>query len=138
MWILLRRFTLIWINRPPTIIESTIAGIAAWLFIFSIVVWFGGIVLTLLEFLSSHSTPDIWAIIISTLLTGFGANFFLQSRSEFSLDDTKDYIKEAIQFRRSAQSRLDVLSLIQQRKKKRIRSVERILNPSSAHVYRRA
>ncbi len=76
-------------------------------------------VLTLLEYLSSHAPHDIWVIIFSTMLTGIGANYFLRSRSEFSLDDTKDYIKEAIQFRRSAQSRLDLLSLIQQRQRQR-------------------
>jgi hypothetical protein len=56
------------------------------------------------------------------MFTGFGANYFLRSRSEFNLDDTKDYIKEAIQFRRSAQRRLDLLSLIQQRQRQRTHS----------------
>ena len=118
-WFLLRRFTLIWIDRPISFGESIIAGIAAWLFLFSILLWFGGMVFTLLEFLSTHNTTDVWAIIFSTLLTGFGVNFFLQSRSELGLNDTQDYLKEAIQFRRSGQSRLDLISLIQQRKRRR-------------------
>jgi hypothetical protein len=121
-WLQLRRFTLIWIDRPISLTESTIAGIAAWLFIFSTVAWFGGIVLTSLDFLSSHAAIDIWVIIFSTLLTAFGTNFFLRSRSEFNIDDTKDYIKEAIQFRRSAQSRLDLISLIKKRQSQRMRS----------------
>lgn len=121
-WLLLRRFTLIWINRPTSIIESTIAGITAWLFLFSIVMWFGGIVLTTLHFLSSYAPTYMWAIIFSILLTGVGANFLIQSRSAFGIDDTKDYIKEAIQFRRSAQSRLDLIALMKQRQKQHKRS----------------
>jgi hypothetical protein len=116
---MLRRFTLIWIDRQISFVESAIAGIAAWLFLFSFVLWFGGMVLTILEFLSSHAALDIWAIIFSTLLTVVGANYFLRSRSEIGLDETKDYIKEAIQFRRSAQSRLDLLSLVQQQQRQR-------------------
>jgi hypothetical protein len=38
------------------------------------------------------------------------------------VDDTQDFIKEAIQFRRSAQRRLDLLSLMQQRKRKKKQS----------------
>ncbi len=122
-WLLLRRFTLIWIDRPISFVESIIAGIASWLFLFSILLWFLGMILTLFEFLSTRNTTDVWAIIFSTLLTGFGANFFLRSRSEFGLDDTQDYLKEAIQFRRSGQRRLDVISLMQQRQKRRIHPV---------------
>ncbi|MGD1043836.1 MAG: hypothetical protein ABR936_00760 [Bacteroidota bacterium] len=118
-WLLLRRFTFVWIDRPISVIESTIAGIAAWLFLFSILFWFGGMMLTLLEFLSSHNTTDIWVLIFSILLTSFGIPFFIRSRSEFGIDDTQDYIKEAIQFRRSGQRRLDLISLMQQRKKRR-------------------
>jgi hypothetical protein len=126
-WLLLRRYTTIWIDRPTTHIESIIAGISAWLFIASIIMWFSGMVLTVLDLLSTHNTLDIWVIIFSVILTGFGAKYFLQSRSDFSMndtrDDTKDYIKEAIQFRRSAQSRLDLISLIQQRQIRRIQPV---------------
>jgi hypothetical protein len=122
-WLLLRRFTLIWIDRPISFVESTIAGIAAWLFLFSILFWLGGMILTLLEFLSSHHARDIWAIIFSTVLTGFGINFFFRSRSAFGIDDTQDYIKEAIQFRRSGQRRLDLISLMRQRQKRRRKPV---------------
>jgi len=62
-WLVLRRYTKIWINRYISFFESIIAGIAAWLHIFSIIAWFGGIVLTVLEFLSTHETEDIWAIL---------------------------------------------------------------------------
>jgi hypothetical protein len=122
-WILLRKFTLIWIDRPISFVESTIAGIAAWLFLLSNVTWFGGMVLTCLDYISSRAAVDIWTIIFSILLTVVGANFFLRSRSELGLDDMKDYIKEAIQFRRSAQSRLDLLALMRQRHKRRTQSV---------------
>jgi len=120
-WLLLRRYTLIWIQRPTTFVESIVAGVAAWLFLFSILTWFGGMVLTVFDFLSSRDYFDIWTIIFSFMLTGVSINYFLRSRSEFGIDDTKDYIKEAIQFRRSAQSRLDLIALIQQRQKRRIR-----------------
>ncbi len=124
-WLLLRRLTFIWIKRPTTVVESIIAGIAAWLFFISIVTWFGALVLIVLDLLSSHDMLDICIIIISTLVTGFGVKYFYGSQSEFAaddtIDDTKDYIKEAIQFRRSAQSRLDLLSLMQQRQRQRQR-----------------
>jgi hypothetical protein len=122
-WLLLRRFTLIWINRPITFIESIIAGIAAWTFIFSIIMWFAGMVLTIIDFSSTNDILDIWMIVFSVVLTGYGTNVIIQSRSEFGLDDTLDFLKEAIQFRRSAQTRLDLISLIRQRQKTRIRSV---------------
>ena len=101
--------------------------------------WFGGMVLTLFEFLSSHDTLDIWAIIFSTLVTGFGAIFFSDQDLHLDIDDTKDYLKEAIQFRRSAQSRLDLISLMQQRQNGSGFSLllETILNHSSEHVCRR-
>jgi hypothetical protein len=121
-WILLRKFTLIWIDRPISFAESTIAGITAWLFLFSTVAWFGGMVLTCLEYISKPAAVDIWSIIFSSLLTFVGVNFFLRSRSELGLDDTQDYIKEAIQFRRSAQGRLDLIALMRQRQKRRTRS----------------
>jgi hypothetical protein len=129
-WLLLRRFTHIWIDRPTSFLESIIAGISAWLFLFSILLWLSGMILTVLEFLSSHDSTDIWAIIFATLLTGFGTDFLLRSRSAFGIDDTKDYIKEAIQFRRSGQRRLDLISLMQQRQKRRKQRVTGV-NPES-------
>jgi hypothetical protein len=118
-WLLLRRYTRIWVDRPTTFIESTIAGIAAWIFLFSVVAWLGGMVMTLLEFLSSHDARDIWALIFSVVLTGSGMVFILRSSSEFGIDDTQDYIMEAIQFRRSGQHRLDLISLMRQRQRQR-------------------
>jgi hypothetical protein len=115
---MLRKFTLIWIDRPPSLTESILAGISAWLFLLSIIVWFGGIVLLVLDFFSSHDTFEIWMVVFSALVTGYGADFYLRSKSGFSTRDTQDYLKEAIQFRRSAQSRLDLLALIRQRQKR--------------------
>ncbi|MCX6122838.1 MAG: hypothetical protein NTX44_14600 [Ignavibacteriales bacterium] len=120
-WILLRKFTLIWIDRPPSLTESILAGFSAWLFLLSIITWFGGIVFLVLDFLSSHDTLEIWTVVFSALVTGYGADFYLRSKSDFSTRDTQDYLKEAIQFRRSAQSRLDLLALIRQRQKGRMK-----------------
>ena len=75
--------------------------------------------MTLFEFLSSHDARDIWAFIISALLTGSGMVFILRSRSEFGIDDTQDYIMEAIQFRRAGQHRLDLITLFRQRQRQR-------------------
>jgi hypothetical protein len=118
-WPPLRRYTRIWIQRPITIRESLVAGIAAWISLFSVMVWFSGIVLTCIDFLSTHNNTDIWVITLSLLLTGSVLNFLIQSRSETGLDDTQDFFKEAIQFRRSEQRRLDLLSLMQQGRKHR-------------------
>ncbi len=117
-WMQLRRSTQIWIDRPPSIPESLVSGICAWIFLLSIVAWFGGIVYLLLHFIGAHQTSDIWVLIFCVLVTGYGADFFLRARSDFSTRDTQDYLKEAIQFRRSAQSRLDVIALIHARRGK--------------------
>jgi hypothetical protein len=114
-WLLLRRFTLIWLERPITVAESVYAGIAAWLFLLSTFLWFVGLILTSLDFLVTHVTVDIWAVILSIILTGFGTIYFRRSSSELGIDDTTDYMKEALQFRRSGQSRLDLISIIQER-----------------------
>ena len=117
-WLQLRRFTRIWIDRPISFTESTVAGFFAWVFILSIVMWLGGIVLTLLDFMSSHRIIEIREVIVSAIITGYVAFFFLRSRSVVGIDDTLDYLKEAIQFRRSGQRRLDLISLMQQRQKR--------------------
>jgi hypothetical protein len=117
-WLLLRKFTLIWIDRPPSLIESIISGISAWLFLISIVAWFGGIVLMIFDFFSSHDTLDIWMIIFSALVTGYGLDFYLRAKVGSGTRDTQDYLKEAVQFRRSAQSRLDVIALIKERRRR--------------------
>ncbi len=117
-WLLLRKFTLIWIDRPPSFIESIISGISAWLFLVSIVAWFVGIVLMVLDFFSSHDSLDIWMVIFSALVTGYGLDFYLRAKSGLGTRDTQDYLKEAVQFRRSAQSRLDLISLIKERRRR--------------------
>jgi hypothetical protein len=80
-------------------------------------------VLTMLDFLSSHNTTEIWEIIIAVTGTGSGTVFILRSRSELGIDDTIDYMKEAIQFRRSAQTRMDLVALIKLRQKRHVRPV---------------
>jgi hypothetical protein len=118
-WLLLRRFTRIWIDRPISFPESIFAGIAAWLFLSSLLLWFGSIALTLLDFLSTHEVVDIWVLIFSILMTGYVINFIVESRSDMGFDDTQDFIKEALQFRRSTQRRLDLLTLMHQRRKQK-------------------
>lgn len=120
-WLLLRRFTRIWVNRPITILESVFSGFTAWLFLLSLLMWFVGIALTLVEFLSAHQIYDIWALIFSVLLTGYGVDFTIRSSPAMRFDDTKEFIKEAIQFRRSAQRRIDLLTLMQVRREQKKR-----------------
>jgi hypothetical protein len=122
-WFFLRRFTKIWINRPIRITESIFAGITAWLFLLALLTWFGGIVLTLLDFLSKRETIDIWALLFAVLLTGYGSDFIIRARSEMRLDDTQEFLKEALQFRRSAQHRLDLLSLTHMKQSRHNRSL---------------
>ena len=88
-WLLLRKFTLIWIDRPPSFIESIISGISAWLFLVSIVAWFVGIVLMVLDFFSSHDSLDIWMVIFSALVTGYGLDFYLRAKSGLGIETHK-------------------------------------------------
>jgi hypothetical protein len=123
-WPLLRRFTRIWIQRPITASESMVAGTIAWLFLLSLLAWFGGIGLTFVNYIITHKIIDIGILLFSILLTGFVLHSIIQSRYELRLDDTQDFFKEAIQFRRSKQRRLDLLSLMrQERKRKKGRAV---------------
>jgi len=122
-WFLLRRYTRIWINRPVQIVESILAGIAAWLFLFALLTWFGGIALTLADFLSSHETIDIWALLFAVLLTGYGSDFIIRAKSEMRLDETKEFIIEALLFRSSSQRRFDLLSLMQIKRRQKKHSV---------------
>jgi hypothetical protein len=85
-----------------------------------VVGWFAGLVLTTFHFISSHDTLYIKIVSAAVVLTGYVMFFFIRSRSAFGIEDTQDYLKEAIQFRRSAQTRLDLISLIQQRRNQRI------------------
>jgi hypothetical protein len=94
-----------------------IAGTSAWVFLVSSLAWFYGIFLTLMSFLAAHEFIDIGIFFFCILLTGSILNSLLRSRSEIGLDDTQDFFTEAIQFRRSEQRRLDVLSLIQRGRK---------------------
>jgi hypothetical protein len=116
-WPLLRRFTRIWIQRPITASESMVAGTIAWLFLLSLLAWFGGIGLTLVHYIFTHKIIDIGIFLFSILLTAFVMNSIIRSRYEQRLDDTQDFFKETIRFRRSAQRRLDVLSLMRQEQK---------------------
>jgi hypothetical protein len=116
-WPLLRRFTRMWIQRPITVFESMVAGTIAWLFLLSLMAWFGGIGLTFVNYIFTHKTIDIGIFLFSILLTGFVMHSIIQSRYEQRLDDTQDFFKVAIQFRRSKQRRLDLLSLMNQERK---------------------
>lgn len=113
-WPLLRRFTRIWVRRSITTSESLAAGTIAWLFLLSLVAWFGGIVLTLVNYILNHNIIDIGILLLSILLTGFVMNYFNKSRYELRIDEAKDFFKGAIQFRHSRQQRLDLPSLMRQ------------------------
>ncbi len=118
-WLQLRRLSRIWAQRPVNAYESIIAGIAAWLFLFSILAWLCGIILLCIQVFSSYDITDIMVLIFAILLTGFVLNFYKQSRSELQYDETMDFWKEALQFRRSEQRRLDVLSLMQKERERK-------------------
>ena len=116
-WPLLRRFTRIWRQRPITASESIVAGTIAWLFLFSLLAWFGGIGLTLVDYIFTHKIIDMVILLVTLVFTGFVMHFSNQARYDQHLDDTQDFFKEAIQFRRSEQRRLDLLSLMRQGRK---------------------
>jgi hypothetical protein len=118
-WPLLRRFTRIWVHRPITAAESILAGTIAWLFLFSLLVWFSGITLTIVKFFLAYKILDIGVILFSIILTFIVIHSIIQSRYDLHLDDTQDFFKEAIQFRRSEQRRLDVLSLMDHERKRK-------------------
>jgi hypothetical protein len=56
-------------------------------------------------------------LLVTLVFTGFVMHFSNQARYDQHLDDTQDFFKEAIQFRRSEQRRLDLLSLMRQGRK---------------------
>jgi hypothetical protein len=120
-WPLLRRFTRIWMQRPITVPESMFAGTIAWLFLLSLLAWFCGIGLTIVDYVFTNKIIDIGILFISIVFTGFVIHFINQSRYELRIDETQDFFKEAIQFRRSAQRRLDLLSLMRQERKHKIK-----------------
>jgi hypothetical protein len=101
-----------------------VAGTIAWLFLLSLLAWFGGIGLTLVNCLFTHKIIDIGILFFSILLTSVVMHSIIQSRYEMRLDDTQDFFKVAIQFRRSKQRRIDLLLLMRQgRKHKKGRAV---------------
>jgi hypothetical protein len=124
-WFILRQFTHVWIEKPISKSESIISGISAWIFLLSSLTWFAGIVLTSIDFFYTHEIEDVLALVFSLLFTGYVLNFYIHSRSELGLDDTYDFISEALHFRRSAQRRLDVLALIKQRQEQKSKTSSR-------------
>ncbi len=128
-WPLLRRFTRIWIQRPISASESMLGGTIAWLFLLSLLAWFGGIGLTFVNYIYDHKIIDIGILLFSILLTGFVMNYLNKSRYELHIDDTQDFFKEALQFRRSEQRRLDLLSLIRRERK---HNKKRVVNNSES------
>ena len=116
-WII-RHYTNIWIQRSITAAESGIVGFAAWLLLASIVVWFWGIVSLTLDFISTHDVEDIWILLFAALLTGYALEFYIRSKEELRFAETIDFFKEALQFRRSAQRRLTILDLMEQRRRR--------------------
>ncbi len=130
LWAGLRYFTKVWIRRPLSAFESIISGIFAWLFVISLVLWGILLVLLFLRLIKVYNVEDLWSFLIAIFFTGYFTEFILSSRSELILDETIDFIKDALQFRRSAQHRITVLELLAQkrkeRSKKRKTSVERL------------
>ena len=117
IWTLLRRYTVIWTRRPITIAESFFCGTASWMLMAALIVWAAGIILTGFDLLNAYTGENIWTLIVAVSLTAFFAHLIFRTRSEMEYDDTFDFIKEMLQFRRSAQHRLSVIDLIQQRRK---------------------
>jgi hypothetical protein len=102
-----------------------LTGTIAWLFLLSLLAWFGGIGLLFMNSIFSYKIVDIGLLIFSVVLTGFVMNFLIQSRYDLRLDDTQDFFKEALQFRRSEQRRQDLIALMRlDRKDKEKRTVK--------------
>jgi hypothetical protein len=83
----------------------------------ALIVWAAGIILTGVDLLNAYTGENIWTLIVAFSLTAFFAHLIFRTRSEMEYDDTFDFIREMLQFRRSAQHRLSVIDLIQQRRK---------------------
>ena len=118
-WSLLRRYTIIWTHRPITMTESFFCGTASWLLLIELMSWAAGIILTVFDVLNSHKGRDIWTILLAVSLTVFFVHFIFRTKSEMEYDNTFDFIKETLQFRRSAQQRLSVIELFQQRQQQK-------------------
>ncbi len=121
-WFLLRRLAKTWVERPPSAGEAVFNGVIAWTLIVSILSWFAGILLLLVNFLSAYETTDILVLIFVLMLTGYGFEFYFRSGTDVGVDDTADFIKEELQFRRSGQRRLDLLELMELRRIQRERA----------------
>jgi hypothetical protein len=118
-WMILRHFSALWVRRPINAFESFTSGMAAWLHVFAHLTWYTGMFLTMLEFLKTHDITDIWILLFAAVLTGYAIDFYVKAQEGVGIEDTKEFLKEALQFRRSAQHRLDVLGLLQQRRVQR-------------------
>ncbi len=116
---ILRHYANIWVRRPIDAFESLISGIASWLHVCAHIAWYVGIGLVGWEFFMTHDITDIWILLFAALLTGYVIEFYVKSSEGSGLEDTKEFLKEGLQFRRSAQRRLDILALMHQRREKR-------------------
>ncbi len=123
IWTLLRRYTVIWTRRPITAVESFFCGTASWLLMFELIAWAAGIILTAVDLVNSYSGENIWTLIVAVSLTAFLAHLIFRTRSEMEYDDTFDFIREMLQFRRSAQHRLSVIDLFQQRRQEKRKEI---------------
>ena len=83
------------------------------------IAWYVGIGLVGWEFFITHDITDIGILLFAALLTGYVIEFYVKSSEGSGLEDTKEFLKEGLQFRRSAQRRLDILALMHQRREKR-------------------
>lgn len=115
-WNLLRHYTNVWVHRPLEFHESIVAGINAWFFLFAILSWFIVLLISVVNLITQFELADLWTIILGVSFTGYCVEFALRSRSELILDETIDFFKEALFFRRSSQRRITVLELLEQRR----------------------
>jgi hypothetical protein len=95
------------------------SGIASWLHVCSHLLWYAGMGLTVWNFLVTHDLTDIWVLLFAALVTGYAIDFYVRSQSGIGVEDTKEFLKEGLQFRRSAQHRLNVLEVMERRRAQR-------------------
>jgi len=118
-WLVLRYYSRIWVRRPIAPFESLVSGMVAWLHCFAHIAWYVGIALMGWEFVVTRNISDIWILLFAALLTGYAIDFYVRSKGGIGVENTNEFLKEALQFRRSAQRRLDVLALMNQRRAQR-------------------
>lgn len=116
---ILRHYANIWVRRPIDAFESLVGGVASWLHVCAHIAWYAGMVLVAWEFFMTHDVTNIWILLFAAMLTGYAIEFYVKSSEGTGLEDTKEFLKEGLQFRRSAQRRLDVLELMRQRRAQR-------------------